>query len=131
MQCDGEPAPAPAAWRQTEEYWFDVLRAAERMVQLTTLPAPESDALCDWEHGVSLCPGCAGVVRLVPHAGQMPRVVDADGREHRCQRQIAAVLHAHGLRGMEPILAKHAERPIVSNPEPPPGDRAPLRGTGL
>lgn len=87
-----------------------------------------TEARCDWEHGVCCCPGCGAVVQIVNRQGKPPAVTDGDGREHYCQRQIAAVLAKHGVAGMTPILRKHAERrPIPKDPSasPTPG-RAPL-----
>lgn len=88
---------------------------------------------CDWERGVCACPGCGAVVRVVARAHQAPKVVDGDGREHRCERQVAAVLQRHGVGGMEAILRRHAERAPIARPRPgdPGAGRRGLRGTGL
>lgn len=82
---------------------------------------------CDWEHGVCCCPGCGAVVQVVNRQGRPAKVVDADGREHFCQRQVAAVLHAHGAPGMLPLLQHHAaRRPLVTPPPEPAAAPSPL-----
>jgi hypothetical protein len=96
------------------------------------LPAarPVQDELCDWEHGVCLCPGCGAVVRVLPRAGQAARVVDADHREHYCGRTVAATLQQHGLALMGPQLARHADRPPLDQPRPSPPPVAPPKTNG-
>lgn len=79
------------------------------------LAAPAADR-CDWEHGVCCCPGCGAVIQVVNRPGKPPRVTDGDGREHYCQRQIAAALAAQGEPGMGPILQRHAERAPIAAP---------------
>lgn len=73
---------------------------------------------CDWEHGVCVCPGCGTVVHVVARFQQPAKVADGDGKEHRCQRQIAAVLQRHGVGGMEPIIWKHGQRAPIAKPRP-------------
>lgn len=71
---------------------------------------------CDWEHGVCVCPGCGAVVRVVARPHLTAKVVDGDGREHRCERHVAAALQRHGLGGMEAILRRHGERAPIAQP---------------
>jgi hypothetical protein len=80
-------------------------------------PAREPD-LCDWEHGVCLCPGCGAVVTVRPRLGQAAKVIDLDKREHHCSRIIAGTLHQHGVKGMGGQIARHADRPILDAPRP-------------
>lgn len=92
--------------------------------------AAPADERCDWEHGIACCPGCGAVIQVVARNGKPPRVTDGDGREHYCQRQIAAVLQRHGVDGMAPILKHYGERapigaPGVGVPTPAPQPPAP------
>lgn len=73
---------------------------------------------CDWEHGVCVCPGCGGVVHVVPRPQQSAKVCDADGREHYCRRQVATVLQRHGVGGLEAIVQRHGERAPIAKPRP-------------
>ncbi len=92
-------------------------------------PVPVID--CDWEHGVALCPCCSAVVRIVPRQRFTPRVVDADGRAHYCERYIAAAMQRHGVDGMQPIIDKHADRPVIDPPHAPTVLPPGYGGTGL
>jgi hypothetical protein len=94
-------------------------------------PRPEVqyiDALCDWEHGVCLCPGCGKVVAIkVPvrwfgAAEKPPVVVDADNRIHFCGRYFAWRLHQAGIDNGR-ALAEYARRPALQVVEPAPPNR--------
>jgi len=75
---------------------------------------PTEDDQCDWEHGVCACPGCGHIVLVVPRGRTRPcKVVDADGREHYCERTVAAALRRAGVAGLTPVLRKYAERPVI------------------
>jgi len=91
--------------------------------------ADPGEFVCDWQHGICVCPGCGAIVRVAARPHSSARVVDGDGREHWCSRQVAAVLAKHGVQGLGGMLAKHAERPVIDKNEPP-ADRS-YRRTGL
>jgi len=102
--------------------WDDAPALFDTRVVHTGIPAgiPDDD-LCDWQHGVCLCPGCGAIVTVLPRPGQAAKVIDLDRREHYCQRQVAATLQRHGLPLMGPQLSRHASRPklIPDDPAPP------------
>ena len=77
------------------------------------LTAP-AEAIVDveWERGICLCDCCGAVLRVIPRPHREPRVVDADGRGHLCERYLAATLGRHGVPGTAGIVAAHARRPV-------------------
>ncbi len=75
----------------------------------------------EYERGVCFCDCCGAVIRVVPRAHHEPRVVDVDGRGHLCERYIAGVFSRHGIAGVDPIIRKHAERPVIAAPLGPDG----------
>jgi hypothetical protein len=82
----------------------------EQVPQATTA----AEIACEWERGVCLCSACGAVVQVLGRPHRPAKVIDADGREHYCERQVAAVLQRHGVPGMEPLLRKHGDRrPLV------------------
>lgn len=80
-------------------------------------PEPEEPIVqVEYTRGVCFCDCCGAVIRVVPRGRQEPRVVDVDGRGHLCERYIAGVFARHGVAGMEPIIRKHADRPVLAQP---------------
>ena len=83
----------------------------------------------EYERGVCFCDCCGAVIRVVPRVRQEPRVVDVDGRGHRCERYIAGVMQRHGAPSMEPILRHYAAQPVVAPPLGADGKVPPRRRT--
>jgi hypothetical protein len=98
------------------------LAAGEALAERPVVAQPVTGVAveCDWAHGVCCCPGCGAVVQVVHRSHQTAKVIDGDGREHYCERQVAAVLQAHGVRGLDGLLKRHASRAPVQHDTPPP-----------
>jgi hypothetical protein len=100
------------------------IRAELTQLRLTVeqlVEAIDPDCYLDVEGGETRCSNCRGIVRVVPHVGATPTVVDRDRRRHRCQRQIAATFYRYGAAEMLPLLEAAAAAPPV------PESRGPAR----
>lgn len=93
--------------------WLD---PANLDAHCTETPAPIVEV--DYQHGVCFCECCGAVIRVIARLQREPRVVDVDGRSHRCERYIAGTMARHGVEGMAEIVRAHARRPVIAEPYP-------------